>query len=210
MTSSPAPAQPRVRVIALGDEMLAGAGDQRAMGWFTRALAQHNGSGDLVDSYTAAIPGETTAELARRWEADVTRLLDTHNTGESDDTQHRVVIALGRADLDAGISIARSRLNLATVLDGLGHLRIPVFVVGPAPSKDRERTDAILELSHAFHDVCARRRIPYVDPAAALAHHDQFLADVARSPRDLPSQTGYGLITWLVLHGEFSEFLATQ
>ena len=54
MTSSPAPAQPRVRVIALGDEMLAGAGDQRAMGWFTRALAQHNGSGDLVDSYTPA------------------------------------------------------------------------------------------------------------------------------------------------------------
>ncbi len=210
MTSSPAPAQPRVRVIALGDEMLAGAGDQRAMGWFSRALAQHNGGGNLVDPYIAAIPGETTAALAQRWEGDVTRLLDTHNSGESDDTQHRVVLALGRADLEAGISLARSRLNLATVLDGLGHLRIPAFVVGPAPSKDRARTDALLDLSHAFHDVCARRRVPYVDPAAALAHHDQYLADVARSDRDLPSQTGYGLIAWLVLHGEFSQFLAAQ
>lgn len=200
-TSTP----PRVRIIALGDHVLAGAGDAKAMGWLARAVASHNDGADTVDVYRAAIPDETTAALAHRWEADVTRLLER---GEESGTEHRVVLGLGSADLDAGISMARSRLNLATVLDGLDHLKIPVFVVGPVPSADRERTEQIIALSGAYADVCARRRVPYVDPAAALHHHDQFIADVARSPRDLPSQVGYGLITWLVLHGDFSQFLS--
>ncbi len=198
-------ARPRVRVIAIGDEVLAGAGDAKAMGWLGRAVAKHNDGADAVDVYRAAMPNETTAQLARRWESDVQRLIDRDPESQ---TQHRVVLGLGRTDISAGISLARSRLNLATVLDGLDHLKIPTFVVGPAPSNDRERTDAILDLSGAYHDVCARRRIPYVDPVGALHAHDQFMADVARSDRDLPSQVGYGLITWLVLHGEFSEFLS--
>lgn len=197
-------ARPRVRVIALGDEVLAGSGDAKAMGWLGRAVAKHNDGADSADLFHAAMPGETTAELARRWEPDVQRLLDRD---PESGTQHRVVLGLGSADISAGISLARSRLNLATVLDGLDHLKIPVFVVGPLPSADRGRTQSILDLSRAYHDVCARRRIPYVDPVGALHAHDQFAADIARSDRDLPSQVGYGLVTWLVLHGGFSEFL---
>lgn len=199
------PEQPRVRVIALGDEVLAGAGDAKAMGWLGRAVAKHNDGADAVDLYRAAMPHETTLELAQRWEQDVQRMRERDpKLG----TQHRVVLGLGSADISAGISLARSRLNLATVLDGVDHVKIPVFVVGPIPSKDRSRTQAIADLSRAYHDVCARRRIPYVDPVGALRNHDQFMADISRSDRDLPSQVGYGLITWLVLHGEFSQFLS--
>ena len=203
-TTPASPTVARVRLVALGDELLAGAGDPKAMGWLSRALARHNDGADLVDVYSSAVPGETSADLAARWEADVRRLIDQRN----DPDPTRVVLGLGSADLDHGISLARSRLNLATVLDGLEHLRIPTFVVGPAPSPEHDRNRGITRLSQAFEDVCARRRTPYVDPASALQSHDQYLADVARSDRGLPSEVGYGLITWLVLHGEFSRFLA--
>src|SRR5699024_12000613 len=42
-------------------------------------------------------------------------------------------------------------------------LRIPAFVVGPAPSRDPATTAGVRELSGAFEDVCARRLIPYVE-----------------------------------------------
>ncbi len=207
MTQSPAdqPAgTPRVRLVALGDDMLAGVGDAKALGWLGRALARHNDGQARVDAFTAARPLETTAQLADRWQADLERLIDQDPESR---TEHRVVISLGAADIGAGVSLARSRLNLATVLDGLERYKFPTFVVGPAPSVDRGRTNAIFELSGAFHDVCARRRIPYVDPVAALMDHEQYMGDLARSDRDMPSQVGYGLIAWLVLHSDFSAFL---
>ena len=192
------------RVIALGDEYLAGAGDSKALGWLGRAVAQHNQGEDLTETYLYAVPGESTDKLAKRWEADVDR---ARYQDPKLNSLNRVVIGLSSADLDAGFSIARSRLNLAHVLDGLDHLKLPTFVVGPAPSKSPERTEALKELSSAFYDVCSRRRIRYVNPVAALWNHEQYLADINRSKRDYPSRIGYGLITWLVLHEGFSDFL---
>lgn len=194
----------RVRLVALGDELLAGAGDAKALGWLGRAVARHNDGQARVDVFTAAMPRETTAQLAVRWQEDLERLIERD---EEYPTDHRVVLSLGSADVDSGLSLARSRLNLATVLDGLERYKFPTFVVGPAPSADRAKTEKVFELSGAFNDVCARRRIPYVDPVAALMHHEQYMGDVARSDRDIPTQTGYGLIAWLVLHSDFSQFL---
>lgn len=199
----------RIRLIALGDELLAGAGDARALGWLGRAVASQQGADAPCDVYSVALPGDTSASLAERWDEVVARRIDREGmaTGAVD---HRVIIGLGSGDVTSGVSFARSRLNLAKVLDGLERLRVPAFVVGPPPSADRGRTMAIRELSTAFEDVCARRRIPYIDTVAALEGHDQWMADMARSDRDLPGQTGYGLMAWLVLHGGFGAWLGTE
>ncbi len=208
--TSPAPTpDARIRIIALGDELLAGVGDARALGWLGRAVASEQGARCRIDLFTAALPGETSAELADRWDADVQRRFST--PGQADGSvDHRVVLAMGRADIEAGISLARSRLNLAKILDGLERLRIPVFVVGPPPSRDAGLTTAIRELSSAFEDVCSRRRIPYIDTLDGLVGHDQWESDLARSPGDHPGQTGYGLMAWLVLHGGFGSWLGTS
>lgn len=200
--------QARIRVIALGDELLAGVGDARALGWLGRAVASEQDPSARIELFVSALPGETSAALAERWDAAVTERMDAEAQAEGR-LEHRVVIGMGAADVTAGISLARSRLNLAKVLDGLERMRVPAFVVGPPPSLDRGRTASVRELSAAFEDVCARRRIPYVDTVAALEGHDQWTADLARSG-DRPGQTGYGLIAWLVLHGGFGTWLGTS
>lgn len=200
---------PRTRLIALGDELLAGIGDARALGWFGRAVARVQGPDAAIEAYTVALPGDTSASLAERWDHDVALRVDAEAmaTGRLD---HRVVIGLGTSDITGGISLARSRLNLAKVLDGLERMRVPAFVVGPPPSADRGRTAAIHDLSGAFQDVCARRRVPYVDTAAGLDGHDQWVSDLARTGRDLPGQTGYGLMAWLALHAGFGAWAGAE
>jgi acyl-CoA thioesterase-1 len=208
--AAPAPASDRpIRLVALGEELLAGVGDARALGWLGRAVAKEQGARPRVELYSSAIPGESSASLADRWDEEVRMRSDSEALAQGA-VDHRVVLGLGGADIDEGISLARSRLNLAKVLDGLERLRIPSFVVGPPPSRDRQRTAALVELSGAFDDVCARRRVPYVDTVRSLEGHDQWSSDLARSGSDRPGQTGYGLMAWLVLHGGFGRFLGTS
>lgn len=204
---SPAPGP--IRLIALGDELLAGVGDARALGWLGRAVARAQGAAAPIQLYPVALPAETTASLAERWDREVSLRRDRHGA-ETGQIEHRVVLGLGAADVTAGVSLARSRLNLAKVLDGLERLRIPAFVVGPPPSSDPGRTAAIRELSGAFADVCSRRRIPYVDTVEALEGHDQWVSDLALTGADHPAQTGYGLMAWLVLNGGFEAFVGTD
>lgn len=208
-TASAPTATVRVRLIGLGDELLAGAGDPRCLGWIGRAIASAQGSRSRADLFTAALPSETSAQLADRWERDVSDRLDAEGWADGS-VDHRVVLGLGRADVRAGISLARSRLNLAKVLDGLERQRISAFVVGPPPSSDNALTAGVRELSGAFSDVCSRRRVPYVDTVAALADHDQWLEDMRSATDDTPGQTGYGLMAWLVLHGGFGAWAGLE
>ena len=206
---SSAPYAPQVRVIALGDEVLAGEGDPRTLGWIGRAIAKAQGPHARISLYSAALPQQTSATLADRWDRVVQERFDATASSEGR-VSHRVVVALGSGDIEQGISLARSRLNLAKVLDGLERMRIPAFVVGPPPTADRGRNPAVIELSGAFEDVCARRRVPYVDAARSLEGHDQWMSDLARSDTGMPGQTGYGLIAWLVLHAGFEAWLGTE
>lgn len=198
----------RVRLLALGDEFVAGVGDPKALGWLGRVVARSNHEFP-IDVFSIAVPGDTSYSLAERWEREVATRLDrsTSPTGMMPGTENRVVIGLGRGDVDAGISAARSRLNLAKVLDGLDSYRIPVFVVGPPPSEDRSMNDTLADFSNAYQDVCVRRSVPFVDTFNPLLGHDAWLSDLAATGNDLPAQAGYGLLAWLVLHGGFSQWL---
>nr|WP_166772122.1 GDSL-type esterase/lipase family protein [Cellulomonas uda] len=175
----------------VGDELVAGAGDPKALGWVGRVAARTR-TDDRLTVLTLAVPGETTTELGHRWEDEVARRL-------TPDVDTRLVIGLGRHDLAAGLSLARSRLNLANVLDVAEQRRLPAFVVGPPPGAATDG-DRLAELSAAFGDVATRRRVPYVDTYAPLAAHEQWLADLASGDGLLPGQAGYGLMAWLVLH----------
>lgn len=204
----PTASGPRIRLIALGDELLAGAGDARTLGWLGRAVASEQGGTAPIELFSVAIPGDSSASLAERWTEDVARRTDTEAQGNGS-IEHRVVLGLGAGDVDFGVSPARSRLNLAKVLDGLERARTPAFVVGPPPTLDADRNEAIHALSGAFQDVCARRRIDYVDMIGGLDGHDQWTSDLSRTG-GFPSQTGYGLMAWLVLHGGFGRWLGTS
>ena len=180
-----------LRIVVVGDELVAGAGDPKALGWVGRVVARTIAPEPPV-VVTLAMPAETSTELSTRWETEAMSRFDP-------DSDNRLVVALGRADITAGLSLARSRLNLANVLDVAAHRRIPAFVVGPPPGPPEDNL-RLSELSAALADVADRRRVPYVETFAPLVAHDQWLADLAAGDGRLPGQAGYGLIAWLVLH----------
>ncbi|WP_336923274.1 GDSL-type esterase/lipase family protein [Aquipuribacter sp. SD81] len=185
-----------VALCVLGDELVAGRGDARALGWVGRVVARTPQESFRITSYPLAVPGETTTGTAARWEAETAPRL-----GE----RGRLVLAPGRADAREGVTVARSRLNVANVVDAAQNRGLPVMVVGPPPvlpdGPDAAHARAVGELSAAYADVCDRRRVPYVDTHGALRGHEDWLRDVAASDGRVPGQAGYGLLAYLVLHG---------
>ncbi|GAA4721161.1 GDSL-type esterase/lipase family protein [Isoptericola chiayiensis] len=189
-----------VRICVVGDELSVGVGDARALGWTGRVLARTRFERPAM-TFTLAVPGETTSALGARWEGETEQRFGPEAT-----TDNRLVVALGRHDLAAGLSVARSRLNLANILDQADSRRLPAFVVGPPPGR-AEDGGRIAELSAAFADVASRRRVPYVDTYTPLAQHEQWLADLATTGSTFPGQAGYGLMAWLVLHTGWHSWL---
>lgn len=189
------------RIHFIGDELVAGYGDPRALGWTGRVMART--PRDLEAFWTTlAVPRETTIQLAERWSTEVA--LRSAHTGIN-----RLVIGLGTADVVAGISPARSRLALANVLDEAASEQRPCFVVGPPPLSGAN-PDGTAALSRAAMEVCHRRRVPYVETFEPLRNHDQWMADVAAGGGLHPLQAGYGLLAWLVLHRGWYEWLGAS
>lgn len=190
---------PDVRVCVLGDELVAGTGDARALGWVGRVAARTPRDHHRVTTFPLAVPGEGTTGLGARWEDETARRLDGVPPG-----QRRLVLGLGIADLREGVSTARSRLNVANILDAADARGLDCLVVGPPPvlaeGPDAAHARAAAVLSQSFADVCSRRRVPYVDTAGALATHEDWFADLAADEPGLPGQAGYGLLAWLVLN----------
>ena len=190
-----------LRICVVGDELVAGVGDPKALGWVGRVTTRTPlAPAPLV--MTLAVPQETTTALSARWEAETALRFGP----PAADGEHHLVIGLGSADLAVGMSLARSRLNLANILDVAESLRLAAFVVGPPPG-DRGDPDQQAELSAAFADVAQRRRVPYVETYGPLARHEQWLADLASGDGHTPGQAGYGLMAWLVLHTGWQRWL---
>lgn len=190
-----------IRIVVVGDALVSGIGDPKALGWVGRVVARTPQDDAELSVFTLGVPAESTADLGSRWWEESNRRF---GTTEAD---CRLVVGLGTADLDNGLSIPRSRLNLANVLDDAHSRRLPAFVVGPPPSGDHERNGQIEELAGTFSDVCRRRDVPFVDTFHPLVNHEDWLTDLAAGDGRHPRQAGYGLIAWLVLHGGWHEWL---
>ena len=195
--------EPRhIRLVALGNELLSGVGDPRALGWFGRVLAKTPVDTVDLEHYVLAMPREGTEALSRRWQEET---MPRFSTGAAEGTENFLLIALNDADLD-GASSARSRLNLANILDRASQDGIRCLVVGPVPTLDEERNQRIAELNAAYQDVSSRRSHVYVDTYRPLLQHEQWREDLSAN-RGRPGQAGYGLIAWLVLHRGWYQWL---
>ncbi|WP_029068449.1 GDSL-type esterase/lipase family protein [Jonesia quinghaiensis] len=190
----------QLRIAIIGDELVAGVGDPKGLGWLGRVMARTD-AGVTTMAFPLAVPGETTTEMSARWEGEFAR-----RASSDPDVDHRLVIGLGIADITAGLSVARSRLNLANILDLADQHKVKTFVVGPPPTVP-ELNEHVQELSHAYADVADRRRVPYVDTYTPLVGHDQWYSDLAVNAGPYPAQAGYGLIAWLVLHSGWYSWL---
>ena len=191
-----------VGMIFLGASLTAGYGDPKGLGWVGRVVARTQHPDLDLTAYNLGVRGNTSGDVVARWGA------ECHPRWKGR-TERRLVLNVGTNDVISGMTMARSRLNLANVLDEATNAGIGVFVVGLTPTLDDELNRKIEALAEAQADVCSRRGITYVDCYRPLATHDQWMADLAASPdRSHPGQAGYGLIAWLVLHNGWNDWLS--
>lgn len=191
-----------VGLVFVGDSFVAGYGDPKALGWVSRVVARTAHPDLDVTAYNLGIRDQSSAELLPRWRAE-----GLPRWGER--RERRLIIGVGQTDIDQDLTIARSRLNMANMLDDATARGISPFVVGPPPTLDEQFNRRLESLVEAQSDVCARRSIPYVDCYYPLLEHDQWLSELGASvDRRHPGQAGYGLLAWLVLHGGWEHWLA--
>lgn len=187
----------------VGDGFVAGYGDPKALGWVNRVLARTPLEGLDITAYNLGVRGDSSAEVMTRWRTECA----PRWRGRS---ERRLVVSVGAEDVAGGISTARSRLNLANVLDEAATSGIATFVVGPTPALDQEVNDRLRVLADAQADVCSRRGIPFVDCFHPLREHDQWQSDLAAGDGTHPGQAGYGLLAWLVLHAGWQDWLHVE
>lgn len=187
----------------IGDGYVAGYGDPKALGWVSRVVGRTPSHEVDLTAYNLGVRGDSSAEVMDRWRTECA----TRWQGR---TERRLVVGVGSRDLHQGITTARSRLNLANVLDEATSTGVATFVVGPPPTLDGEYNDRLQALSAAQADVCARRQVPFVDCFTPLRDHDQWQTDLATNDNVHPGQAGYGLIAWLVLNGGWQRWLQLE
>ena len=191
------------RVVVLGDHLITPAGDPKGMGWLGRVIAKTPAREPRIDFFALAAPEETSAMLSDRWLAEVSRRF-------SPDTDNYLVVALSNNDPAAGVSVSRSRLNLATILDESMKAGVKCFVVGPIPHADSARNHDIEHLASGYEDVASRRNVKFVDCFRPLVEHTGWKNEIEESETNLPGQVGYGLIAWLVLNRGWYEWLELE
>lgn len=184
----------------VGDGFVAGYGDPKALGWVSRVVGRTALEEADLTSYNLGVRGSSSADVMNRWRSECPPRWE----GRS---ERRLVVAVGAEDVQQGVTTARSRLNLANVLDEASSTGVGTFVVGPTPTLDAEVNARLQVLSDAQSDVCARRGVTFVDCFTPLQGHDQWQSDLAAGDAVHPGQAGYGLVAWLVLNGGWQEWL---
>ena len=189
-----------VRIVILGDGIISAAGDPKGMGWVGPVISKTPSNMPRVDVFALPAPDETTSMLAERWQSEVQRRF-------SAETENKLVIALSNHDPAAGISISRSRLNIATIIDEAKRAGIETFLVGPTPHRNTELNTEVEHLASGFEDVASRRGITFVDCFRPLVEHEGWNLEIETSEHGIPGQVGHGLIAWLVLNRGWYEWL---
>jgi len=189
-----------IRIVILGDSLVSASGDPKGMGWLGRVLARTPVVEPLIDVYPLPNPGDTSAKLLDRYNGEAQLRF-------SPAAENRLVLVLPNFDPASGISISRSRLNAATILDDAKRKGVECFVIGPTPHRNPELNSEIEHLSAGFEDVCARRGVHYVDCFTPLIGHEGWNSEISTDPAGRPGQIGHGLIAWLVLNRGWNEWL---
>ena len=193
-------------MLFFGDSFTAGAGDPTGLGgWVGRAVAAAFRAGLAPTAYNLGVRGQTSVEIAARWVAEARPRM-------AQDAGCGVVFCVGCNDvreLDGKVQVDAER-SVAT-LDGLlldaARLRLPAFVVGPAPLGDRGEDERARALSAAFAPVAARRGAPYVAVLDALLAGRAWTAEAAAGDGTHPGAGGYEELAQLVLAAGWLEWL---
>ena len=190
-----------MRLIFIGDSIVAGSGDDECRGWVGRVGTATRRAGVDHTPYNLGIGGDTTADVLARWEHEVTRRLNP-------EIENRLVVQAGVNDARDGVERdpADSARDLAAFVEGARGIGLEPLVVGPIPTRQPAESERIGALSERFATTCADVRAAYVEVHAALRNSGAFLASM-ESDGYHPDADGYAEIAQVVLHNGWWEWL---
>ncbi len=186
-----------MRICIFGDSLVAGVGDQAALGWVGRLAARTPRAPDVeLTTYPLGVRGEATEEIVVR-----IPLESAARFARGD--EHRIVISAGLNDAYRGVAPAQS----AAALDfGLASIDVPALVVGPPPLGDAALTARLAMVDEAFAAVCARRDVPYIPIYERLLRRPTWRR--ARAADGIhPDRTGYAMLARMILNSGWLPWL---
>jgi len=191
-----------MRLIFIGDSIVAGSGDDECRGWVGRVGTATRRAGVDLTPYNLGIGGDTAGDVLARWEQEVTRRL-------SDEIENRLVVQVGVNDARDGVErpFDDSVRDLAAFVEGARAVGLDPLVVGPIPTAQAEESERIGALSRRFAELCAELRAAFVEVHAGLRANGTFLASFA-SDGYHPGADGYAELAQVVLHNGWWEWLA--
>jgi acyl-CoA thioesterase-1 len=196
-----------MRLIAIGDSIVAGAGDPDHQGWVGRAIAGRRG----ITLYNLGVRRETSADIAARWEAEVRPRMVA-------DEAMRLVFSFGLNDCNPaddgspGIRVpAVETLKNAQAMLSAAQKLAPSLLVGPPPTAEpgvNARAEALNDLLQAL---AGRLRVPFIDVFRPLAAGGLWQAEASRWDGAHPGAAGYQQMADLVAaHPAWRGFLEAQ
>lgn len=204
----------------VGDSITLGWRDEEAAGWPARLMRRLHRRGHAITGYNLGIRGDTSREIADRWQAEVQRRQRGPNA--------LIVFAFGVNDAkiepdgrrsmpaeetDANLRrILRSAREHAVLLIGPGpvdettmhrHLNADGQSAMPSPA-------SISEIAQAMSEAAAAVAVPYLDLLGTLSASETWRRSLAETDGLHPSRIGHDLIAdeierWPAWSGLFSE-----
>jgi lysophospholipase L1-like esterase len=191
-----------MRLIFIGDSIVAGSGDDECRGWVGRVGSATRRAGVDHTPYNLGIGGDTAGGVLFRWEQEVMRRLNP-------DLENRLVIQVGVNDVRDGVEgdPEQSVADLVAFVDGARAAGLEPLVVGPIPTAKPAESERIAALSERFAAACSERGAAFIEVHAALRDSGVFLASVEGDGYH-PDADGYAEIAQVVLHNGWWEWLA--
>ena len=196
-----------MRLIAIGDSIVAGVGDPDHQGWVGRAIAGRRG----ITLYNLGVRRETSADIAARWEAEARPRMVDHEP-------MRLVFSFGLNDCnpaDDGSAAVRvpavETLKNAQAILTTAQKLAPTLLVGPPPTAEPGVTVRAEALNDLLQALAGRLKVPFIDVFRPLAAGGLWQAEAAQWDGAHPGAGGYQQMADLIVaHPAWRSFIAAQ
>jgi acyl-CoA thioesterase I len=182
-----------MRICFFGDSFVNGTGDDDGLGWVGRVVAEARRGGRDVTSYNLGIRGNTSADVAARWEREARlRIPAQFEAG--------LVFSFGANDGASNenggprMAQAESLVHAEAILKA-AHRWLPTLMIGPSViADDREANARIAELSADYAKVCERIGVPYLEICQLLLGSPAWTEEALAGDGAHPNRRGYAIV----------------
>jgi acyl-CoA thioesterase I len=180
-----------VRVCFAGDSLVAGTGDEAALGWVGRVAAAGIARGMDLTAYNLGVRGATSVQTVRRLAIEARPRL----TAAEDP---RVVLSFGANDTHPDVG-----LPPAAAVDALRDAQrcvapVPLLLVGPPAVDDDAQNDRLRVLEVALHAEADALGVPFLPVLGPTAAEHAWRHPVRTGDGFHPDAAGYAFLAGLV------------